>query len=181
MRPHAAHGLPALQHAPLCSLGSALFSVAAAQGCPPSASHKRLVGVLVCSQHGVRAPGSRIQECMAVTSLEAFLFVSHPPHTEPASPCCSWGLELRMAPLHADPRLHRLVPKCMLTQEFCAAGGDEAGITSRISSRPSQDSLARAASSKLSNGIGRFRVPDSDGPAAAVRLSSDNRCLSVNF
>ena len=83
-----------------------------------------------------------------------------------------------MAIRHADQGLCMLDPERMLTQEFCAAGGVEAGAESRASSgssRPSQDALASAASAKLSGGIGRFRVPDSEGPAAAVRLNSGKR------
>ena len=68
-----------------------------------------------------------------------------------------------------------LVPKRMLTQELGAAGGVEAGEESRPSSgssRPSQDPLASAASANPSSGIGRFRVPNGEGPAAVVRLNS---------
>ena len=68
-----------------------------------------------------------------------------------------------------------LVPERMLTQDFCAAGGVEAGEASRVSSGsslPSQDSLASAASADLSSAIGRFKMPDSEGPAAVVSLDA---------
>ena len=198
----AAHGVPELQHAPLCGRRPAALAARSSMWHTAQGSHHastmqaargwvcRYAANMLCMhlQLNRRLPYSHAEQPAPCGTDEAEMgaasrstepaclkavCVCSPLHAEPGvfhtAGGAEAGLASRMACLHADQRLR------MLTQEFCAAGGAEAGVESKISSgssRLSQDPLASAASADLSSGTGRFRVPDSEGPAAVVRLNS---------